>query len=98
MRTGNSGRAGPICFDENSVSPSTRGDFRGFEGGNKPTPALRDRRSSGEGFSSLHPLQRWGFSWEFFMPPGGARFDENTVPFGQGGLQGGFGPATEPPR
>jgi hypothetical protein len=31
-------------FDENSVPPWTRGDFRGvFERGNKPSPALRDR-------------------------------------------------------
>ncbi len=30
----------------------------------KPTPALRDRCRFGEGFSSLHPLQRRGFSRE----------------------------------
>ena len=34
-------------FDENSVPPWTRGDFRGvFERENKPSPALRDRRGS----------------------------------------------------
>src|SRR6476620_4786778 len=50
-------------FNENSVSPWTRGDFRGvFERGNKPTTALRDRCRCGEGFSSLHPLRRRGFS------------------------------------
>ncbi len=36
----------PRCgatFDENDVPHWTRGDFRGVERGNKPTPALRDR-------------------------------------------------------
>ncbi len=36
----------PRCaatFDENSVPPWTRGTSGGFECGNKPTPALRDR-------------------------------------------------------
>ena len=44
-------------FDENSVPPWTRGDFRGgFE--RKPTPALRDR------CRGAPPLRRRGFSKE----------------------------------
>ena len=52
----------PRCgatFDENTVPPWIRGDFRGvFERGNKPTPALRDR------CGSAPPLPRRGFSGE----------------------------------
>jgi hypothetical protein len=55
-------------FDENSVPPWTRGDFRGvLNGGPNPPPALRDRYRCGEGFSSLHPLPRRGFSGELPM-------------------------------
>jgi protein SCO1 len=46
-------------FNENSVPPWTRGDFRGVLGhGTNP------RRRFGAGFSSLHPLHRRGFSEE----------------------------------
>ena len=53
----------PLCgatFDENSVPPWTRGDFRGvlvhkreliWVVNREPTPALRDRCRCGEGFS-----------------------------------------------
>ena len=55
----------PRCgatFDENTVAPWIRVDFREvFERGNKPTPALRDRCRCREGFSSLHPLPRGDF-------------------------------------
>ena len=45
--------------------PLDKGGLQGgFEHENQPTPALRDRCRCGEGFSSLHPLRRRGFSDE----------------------------------
>jgi hypothetical protein len=69
----------PRCgttFDENSVPPWTRGDFRGvFDRGNEPTLALRDRcrcapllrrRDFQGGFSCRPAGQRW---MKMFRPP-----------------------------
>ena len=57
----------PPCgatFDENSVPPWTRGDFRGVFEREQTHLGLRDRVKSSQDFTSATPLPGRGFSKE----------------------------------